>query len=108
LERSKSVRPYSPDNRTSSLPSAIAGGSPPRLLDEVRGRIRRLGLSLRTEKTCVDWIRRFIVASGKRHPRDMGAIEIQSFLARRVIEEQVATSPRNQAWSARLRCPLSS
>jgi integron integrase len=96
------VRPYSPDNRTSSLPSAIAGGSPPRLLDEVRGRIRRLGLSLRTEKTYVDWIRRFILASGKRHPRDMGATEVERFLTRLAVEGQVSASTQNQALSALL------
>ena len=55
---------------------ASTGPSAPRLLDEVRGRMRRLGLAIRTEKTYVDWIRRFIVANGKRHPRDMGAPEV--------------------------------
>jgi hypothetical protein len=47
-----------------------ADASPrPRLLDEVRGRLRRLGLARRTEEAYVGWIRRFILANGRRHPR---------------------------------------
>ncbi len=48
----------------------------PRLLDEVRGRLRRLGLARRTEEAYVGWIRRFILANGKRHPRDLGKREV--------------------------------
>jgi hypothetical protein len=44
----------------------------PRLLDEMRARMRRLGLSLRTEEAYVGWVRRFILTNGKRHPREMG------------------------------------
>lgn len=80
----------------------MAGGSPPRLLDEVRGRIRRLGLSLRTEKIYVDWIRRFVLANGKRHPRDMGASEVEWFLTRLATEGRVAASTQNQALAALL------
>ena len=35
--------------------------------------MRRLGLSLRTEEAYVGWVRRLILANGKRHPRGMGA-----------------------------------
>jgi len=49
----------------------------PRLLDQVRDRIRRLHYSYRTEKTYVHWIRRFILFHGKRHPRDMDAAEVE-------------------------------
>ena len=42
--------------------------------------MRRLGLSLRTEEAYVGWVRRFILASGKRHPREMGAREVEAFL----------------------------
>ncbi|MBC6943816.1 MAG: hypothetical protein DWB45_14015, partial [Xanthomonadales bacterium] len=40
----------------------------PRLLDELRARVRRLGLSLRTEEAYAGWVRRFVLANGKRHP----------------------------------------
>lgn len=54
--------------------SAADGGmaARPRLLDEMRARMRRLGLALRTEEAYAGWVRRFILANGKRHPRDMG------------------------------------
>jgi hypothetical protein len=43
-------------------------------------RIRRLGLSLSTEESYVGWVRRFILANGKRHPREMDAREVEVFL----------------------------
>ncbi len=50
----------------------------PRLLDQVRGVIRRLHYSIRTEQTYVNSIRRFILLHGKRHPAEMGAPEVGS------------------------------
>jgi integron integrase len=83
-------------------PAASAGAPAPRLLDQVRDRIRRLGLAIRTEKTYVDWIRRFILANGKRHPRDMGAAEVEWFLTELAVKGKVAASTQNQALSALL------
>ena len=40
----------------------------PRLLDQVRNVLRRKHYSLRTEQSYVDWIKRFILFHGKRHP----------------------------------------
>jgi hypothetical protein len=45
-------------------------------MDEVRRRIRLKHYSLRTEQAYVGWIRRFILANGKRHPRDLGATAV--------------------------------
>ena len=74
----------------------------PRLLDQMRARIRRLGLSIRTEESYVGWVRRFILANGKRHPRDLGAREIEAFLTQLATHGQVAASTQNQALSALL------
>jgi len=52
--------------------AALADGRPPRLLDRVRARMRRLGMARRSEDAYVGWIRRFILANGKRHPIEMG------------------------------------
>src|SRR5690242_554321 len=49
----------------------VGAGRPPRLLDEVRRVLRVKHYSLRTEHAYVGWIRRFILANGKRHPRDV-------------------------------------
>ena len=58
--------------------------------------------SLRTEEAYLDWIRRFILFHGKRHPRDMGENEIVQFLTHLATERRVAASTQNQAFSALL------
>lgn len=86
----------------SSIPSGVELSSSPRLLDQVRGRIRFKHYSLRTEQAYVDWIKRFIRHFGKRHPRDMGATEVQEFLTHLAVAGRVAASTQNQAKSALL------
>lgn len=54
--------------------SGITQGQPPRLLEQVRSQIRVLHYSRRTEQAYVGWIRRFILANGKRHPRASGIL----------------------------------
>jgi len=83
---------------------ALSGSpsSTPRLLDQVRGKIRLKHYSLRTEQTYLDWIRRFIRHSGKRHPRELGAAEVEAFLTHLAVAGRVAASTQNQAKSALL------
>ena len=75
---------------------------PPRLLDQVRERIRVKHYSIRTEEAYVDWTRRFVLWHGKRHPRDMGAAEVEAFLSHLASERKVSASTQNQAKSALL------
>ncbi|RDH86170.1 MAG: integron integrase [endosymbiont of Escarpia spicata] len=72
----------------------------PRLLDRVRAKIRVKHYSIRTEQAYVDWIRRFILYHGKRHPGLMGAKEIETFLSHLAVDRNVAASTQNQALSA--------
>lgn len=72
----------------------------PRLLDQLRHQIRVRHYSLRTEKAYVDWARRFIIHHGKRHPRDMGSVEVCAFLSHLAVDRQVAAATQNQAKSA--------
>jgi integron integrase len=74
----------------------------PKLLDRMRAEIRTRHYSIRTEETYVDWARRFILFHGKRHPKDMGADEVQAFLSHLAVERHVAASTQNQAKSALL------
>ncbi len=71
-----------------------------KLLDQVRDAIRVKHYSLRTEKIYVDWIKRFVLFHNKRHPREMGAPEIEQFLTHLALNENVAASTQNQALSA--------
>ena len=75
---------------------------PPRLLDAVREQIRLRHYSLRTERTYVDWIRRFIRFHGKRHPRELGAEHVTAFLSALANEGKVAAATQNQALAALL------
>jgi len=73
-----------------------------RLLDQVRERARYLHFSLATEKAYIYWIRFFVRWSGMKHPRDMGAGEVEAFLTMLATERRVSTSTHNQALSALL------
>jgi hypothetical protein len=73
----------------------------PKLLDQVRAKIRLRHYSMRTEQAYMDWIKRFILHFGKKHPRDMGAAEVEQFLPHLAVNSRVAASTQNQA-----RCAL--
>lgn len=74
----------------------------PRLLDQVRDAIRRRHYSYRTEETYVHWIKRFIYFHDRRHPREMAATEVTSFLNHLANVRSVAAATQNQALSALL------
>ena len=76
--------------------------SSPRLMDSVRAAIRVRHYSFRTEKAYVDWIRRFILFSKKRHPRDMGGPEVAAFLNHLANDRQVSSATQAQALAALL------
>jgi integron integrase len=75
---------------------------PPKLLDQVRHAVRMRRLSYRTEQAYIDWIKRFILFHGARHPKEMGAPEIEAFIAHLVQDRNVAASTQNQALHALL------
>lgn len=74
----------------------------PKLLDQVRGKIRLKHYSIRTEQAYVDWIKRYILHFGKRHPRELGAADVEAFLTHLAVAGNVAASTQNQAKSALL------
>ena len=75
---------------------------PPKLLDQVAAKMRVKHYSIRTEKSYVDWIKRFILHNDKRHPKDMGAAEAEAFLTHLAVSRSVSASTQNQAKSALL------
>jgi integron integrase len=72
------------------------------LLAQVRSAIRVRHYSIRTEQAYCDWIKRFIVFHRKRHPADMGADEVATFLSHLAVEGHVAAATQNQAKAALL------
>ena len=72
----------------------------PRLLDQVRDRIRVKHYSIRTEQAYLGWVKRFILFHGKRHPLTLGAPDVERFLTHLAVEGKVAASTQNQALAA--------
>jgi len=73
-----------------------------KLLDQVSEVMRFKHYSLRTETTYREWIRRYILFHGKRHPKEMGAFEVERFLSDLAVRGKVAASTQNQAFNALL------
>jgi integron integrase len=74
----------------------------PRLLDQVRHKIRLKHYSLRTEEAYAHWVKRFVLFHNKRHPRDMSATEVEQFLTALAVQRKVSASTQNQAKNALL------
>src|SRR3989338_2891603 len=85
-----------------NLPDKSTTIKPPKLLDQVRDKLRVKHYSIRTEQIYVDWIKRFIFFHGKRHPKDMGARDVEAFLTHLAVAGKVSASTQNQAKSALL------
>ncbi|WP_292655168.1 integron integrase [Nitratifractor sp.] len=73
-----------------------------KLLDKVRDKIRLKHYSLKTERSYIGWIKRYIVYHNKRHPLTMGKEEIESFLSWLAADQGVSPTTQNQAFSALL------
>jgi hypothetical protein len=71
-------------------------------LRQVRDLIRVKHLSYRTEEAYLGWIRRFILFHEKRHPKEMGAAEVQAFLTHLAVKHTVSALTQDQALSALL------
>jgi integron integrase len=102
---------YPPKSTLQNMPvktlfvKPVAMGREPhksRLLELVRGRCRVKHYSLRTEEAYLGWIKRFIIYHGKRHPSEMGGVEVEQFLTHLAVHGHVAPSTQNQALSALL------
>jgi integron integrase len=73
---------------------------PKKLLDRVRDRIRLKQYSHKTEQAYLNWIKRYILFHKKKHPKEMGAAELEKYLTYLATEQKVAASTQNQALSA--------
>lgn len=90
-----SNNPEAPQGETEVL-------KPPKLLTQVRDRLRVKHYSLRTETAYLQWIKRFILFHEMRHPRDMGKVELEAFLTSLAVDRNVSAATQSQALSALL------
>ncbi|MCG8075364.1 MAG: integron integrase [Candidatus Thiodiazotropha taylori] len=72
------------------------------LLEVVRQRMRLRHYSIRTEKSYIHWIRRFVRFHNRRHPKELGKQEIEAFLTHLAVDRKVSASTQNQAFNALL------
>ena len=84
------------------MSAPVAPQQPPRLLDQLRDKIRVKHYSIRTEQAYLDWVRRYIRFHERRHPRELGADAIEAFLTHLAVRSNVSASTQNQAKSALL------
>ncbi len=71
-----------------------------KLLDIVRDKIRFKHYSLSTERTYIHWIKCYILFHNKKHPLEMGKIEMEEYLSSLAVENKVSAGTQNQAFSA--------
>lgn len=65
-----------------------------KLLDQVREQIRVRHYSIKTERTYIGWIKRYILFHQKKHTIDIGKVEIEAFLIHLAVDRKVSATTR--------------
>jgi len=115
MKHPKDVRYDARPARSKLIPCGLEGGSvalcvgeledmasPPGLLAVAREKMRTRHLALRTELAYLQWLRRYLVFHGRRHPRHLGAPEVEQFLTHLAVHRKVSAATQNQALQALL------
>ena len=71
-----------------------------KLLEIMRDKIRFKHYSIRTEQVYIHWAKRYILFHNKKHPKEMGKIEIEQFLTNLATVQKVSPTTQNQAFNA--------
>ncbi len=70
-------------------------------MDQVRETLRYYHYAYRTEQTYCQWVSRYIYFfNKKKHPKDLGAKDVERFLLHLATDENVSASTRKQALNA--------
>lgn len=72
------------------------------LLEVARERMRTRHLAYRTEQAYLRWLQRYIAFHKRRHPRQLGAAEVEQFLTHLAVDRKVSAGTQNQALQALL------
>ena len=73
-----------------------------RLRDQLNDTIALHQYSHGTGRTYWKWIKEFVLFHGKKHPREMGAVEIEDYLTYLSTTRRVSAFTQNQALAALL------
>ncbi|MGQ7249907.1 phage integrase N-terminal SAM-like domain-containing protein [Halomonas sp. V046] len=74
------------------------GKSP--FLEAIRRDLRLRGYSMRTERTYLHWIKRYIFYHQRRHPAEMGGAEVRGFLTSLANDNGVSVNTQKTALNA--------
>src|SRR6267378_6031469 len=109
MKHPKDVRYDARPARSKLIPCGLEGGSvalcvgeledmasPPGLLAVTREKMRTRHLALRTEHAYLQWLRRYLVFHGRRHPRHLGAPEVEQFLTHLAVHRKSAPPRRTR------------
>jgi hypothetical protein len=66
----------------------------PKLLVQLRIALRTLNYPLSTEKCYVGWVRQYILFHNKRHPIEMGHVEVGEFLSHLAVIKKVSPAKK--------------
>lgn len=103
IEATQGSMPASPVIETAApVLSRTPAAQPRRLRDAIVEAIRVRHYSLRTERAYLGWIKRFVDWSGSRHPRTMGAAEVEAYLSHLATDRGISDATQRQALSALL------
>jgi integron integrase len=67
-----------------------------------REKMRTRHLALRTEQAYLHWLRRYVAFHDRRHPRELGALEVEQFLTHLAVQRKVSAATQSQALQALL------
>lgn len=95
-------QPILPAQRLNCPPERFLPNPKLKFLEQCREVMRFKRLAPRTEEAYLQWIKRFILFHGKRHPNEMGVAEVRAFLTHLANERNVSSSTQSQALNALL------
>jgi integron integrase len=75
---------------------------PSGLFAVARERMRTRHLALRTEQAYLHWLQRYVEFHDKKHPRELGAPEVEKFLTHLAVKRKVSAATQSQALQALL------
>ena len=73
-----------------------------KLLDIVRDKVRLKHYSISTERAYLYWVKSYILFHNKKHPVQMGKVDIEEFLTYLATMKKVSPTTQNQAFAALL------
>ena len=77
-----------------------ASGKGKKLLERAWDALWRAGFEEATARRYVSWMLDYVLFHAKRHPEEMGALEVEQFLTHLAVQRKVAKDTQRQALNA--------